>query len=165
LCLGTWALLGGWAAAQSALQLSSPAFAPGRPLPETCGRAHGNISPELHIAGVPAGAKSLALIVDDPDAPSGLWTHWLLWNLPPATAAIPEGAAPPGFVPGKNSFGGVAYDGPQPPSGTHRYFFHLFALDTLLDTPPGANRATLLAAMQGHVVAKTEIFGTYSAGR
>ncbi len=122
-----------------------------------------NISPEVRIENVPANARSLVLIVDDPDAPMGLWTHWLVWNLPADTASIPEGKPPSGARQGKNSFGNSRYDGPAPPSGTHRYFFHLYALDTVLSLSPGAGRAALLAAMEGHVVGSGETFGVYSA--
>ena len=122
-----------------------------------------NISPEITIKHVPAKALSLVLIVDDPDAPMGLWTHWLVWNLPPTTTDIPEGKLPPGAVEGKNSFGHVRYDGPAPPSGTHRYFFHLYALDATLSLPSGSSRAELLAAMKGHEIGTGETYGTYSA--
>ena len=158
-------LLGVSAQAQASLQISSPAFAPGKPLPAGCGRQHGNVSPELAIHSVPARAKSLVLIVDDPDAPAGLWTHWLVWNIPPGTPSLSSGAVPPDARQGKNSFDATQYDGPQPPYGVHRYFFHLYALDILLDLPEGADRTALTDAMAGHVIAKTESMGTYAADR
>jgi hypothetical protein len=111
----------------------------------------------------------LALIVDDPDSPSGLWTHWVVWNLPANTTSIEAGKLPSGAVQGKNSFGHVRYDGPAPPSGTHRYFFHVYALDTMLNLPAGSDRAALSSAMQGlpmnsgYVIGTGEMFGTYSA--
>jgi Raf kinase inhibitor-like YbhB/YbcL family protein len=145
------------------MTISSPAFAEGKPIPAKYAYKGQNISPELRIGNVPANAKSLALIVDDPDAPMGLWTHWLVWNLPANTTSIPEGKLPPDAREGKNSFGNVRYDGPAPPFGTHRYFFHLYALDTRLALPPGSDRAALLAAMQGHVVGSGETFRVYSA--
>jgi hypothetical protein len=145
------------------LDVSAPAFGPGQPIPPDYAYRGANTSPELRIANVPANARSLALIVDDPDAPAGLWTHWLVWNLPPDTASIPAGNPPSSVLQGKNSFGHVRYDGPAPPSGTHRYFFHLYALDTTLDLPAGSDRAALLAAMKGHLVGSGETFGVYQA--
>jgi Raf kinase inhibitor-like YbhB/YbcL family protein len=155
----------------SFMNVSSPEFAQGQPMPLKSSKAGGNRSPELLIDTVPSKAKTLAIIVDDPDAPSGLWTHWVLWNVPPDVqgeigpfrVVIPEGVAPKGVVQGKNSFGDVRYDGPAPPSGTHRYFFHVFALDEKLSLAEGSSRQELEAAMQGHIVEKAEMYGTYSA--
>jgi Raf kinase inhibitor-like YbhB/YbcL family protein len=121
----------------------------------------GDSSPPLQIAGVPSGVKSLALVVDDPDAPSGLFTHWIVWNISPQTNAIAEGSAPKG-VQGTSDFGKSGYGGPCPPSGTHRYYFKIFALDRELDLPPGAKRSQLDAAMKGHVVAQGELMGRYA---
>jgi len=143
------------------LIISSPAFAPGKPMPAKFAYKRENLSPPLRIVNVPANAKSLALIADDPDAPVGLWTHWLVWNLP--TTDLAEGAPPSGAVEGKNSFGNVRYDGPAPPIGTHRYFFRLYALDATLSLPAGSTRDALLSAMKGHVVGTGETFGVYSA--
>jgi len=158
-------LAGSWAAwAQSNfMTVSSPAFAEGQPMPATTADRGANRSPQLLIGSVPLNAKSLVLIVDDPDAPSGWWTHWLLWNIPPGSVVIREGEVPPGAVQGKNSFGNVRYDGPAPPSGTHRYFFHVYALDTKLSLAPGSSRGELDAAMKGHVVGSAGFYGTYSA--
>lgn len=125
----------------------------------------GNLSPELRIENIPGGARGLVLIVDDPDAPAGLWTHWLVWNLPASMTKITEGALPSGAVEGKNSFGHVGYDGPAPPSGTHRYFFHIYALDEPLSLPPGSERSQLLGAMSGHILGSGQFFGIYSAGQ
>jgi hypothetical protein len=144
-------------------RMASPAFEEGKPIPLKYAFHQQNISPELRIANVPANAKSLVLIVDDPDAPMGLWTHWLVWNLPTTTTDIPEGELPPSAVQGKNSNGHVRYDGPAPPSGTHRYFFHIYALDMMLSLPAGSDRSALEAAMNGHIVGTAEIFGVYSA--
>jgi Raf kinase inhibitor-like YbhB/YbcL family protein len=127
-------------------------------------RTHQNISPALQVSGVPPTARSLALILDDPDAPGGLFTHWLVWNVPPNTALWPEGHVPAGAVEGHNSFGGDHYDGPAPPNGRHRYFFHLYALDASLNLPAGSDLAALDAAMQGHVLAQAETFGTFATG-
>ena len=106
------------------------------------------MSPELRIQDAPAEAKSLALIVDDPDAPVGLVTHWLVWNIDPKTTEIAEGSAPSGAVQGKNYYGEIGYHGPDPPSGTHRYYIKIFALDRILDLKPGAKRKELDAAMK-----------------
>ena len=155
------ACLAGRAVAGDGLSIAAPAFGPGKPMPARFAFAEANVSPELRVANVPAGARSLVLIVDDPDSPSGLWTHWVVWNLPAATSDIAEGQLPAEAVEGKNSFGNVHYDGPAPPSGTHRYFFHLYALDATLALPAGSDREALQAAMAGHVVGKVEMFGTY----
>lgn len=149
-----------------AIQLTSPAFMQGNPLPPvyTCnGR---NISPPLAWSNSPAGTQSFALIVDDPDAPGGTWTHWVIYNLPSAEIGLREGIQPlerfsDGSLNGKNSWGHWGYGGPCPPSGTHRYFFKLYALDSLLNLPSGANAAQLVAAMQGHILGTTELMGTY----
>jgi Raf kinase inhibitor-like YbhB/YbcL family protein len=145
------------------MTISSPAFAEGKPIPARYAHKGQNISPELRIGNVPANAKSLVLMVDDPDAPAGLWTHWLVWNLPPMTRSISEGKLPPGAIQGKNSDGNIRYDGPAPPSGTHRYFFHIYALDEMLSLPAGSDRDALLAATKDHVVGRGKTFGIYSA--
>ena len=106
-------------------------------------------------------AKSLVLIADDPDAPSGLFTHWLVWNIPPQTNSIAEGSAPKG-VHGTNDFGKSGYSGPCPPPGTHRYSFKIFALDRELDLRSGAKRSQVDAAMKGHVIAQGEFVGRYA---
>ena len=162
ICLSAW--LTGRLVAGEGLGISAPAFAEGRPMPSRFAFAEANVSPELRVAHVPPATRSLVLIVDDPDAPAGLWTHWLVWNLPSATTDIPEGNLPAAAVEGRNSFGNVRYDGPAPPSGTHRYFFHLYALDATLDLPSGSGRAELLSAMERHVIGKAEMFGTYRHG-
>jgi len=149
-------------AVADSITVSSPAFTSGKPMPAKFSNKGQNLSPELRVANLPAKAKSLVLIVDDPDSPSGLWTHWLVWNLP-LTPVIHEGKVPSCAVQGKNSFGNDHYDGPVPPSGTHRYFFRVYALDAMLVLPAGASREELDAAMHDHVVETGETFGTYSA--
>ena len=158
-------LLASPALAQSSnfMTLSSPEFAGGQPMPAKSAMRGANKSPQLLIGTVPLNAKTLVLIVDDPDAPAGLWTHWLLWNIPTNASVLAEGEVPRGAVEGKNSFSDVRYDGPAPPSGTHRYFFHISALDTSLSLNHGASRDELEAAMKGHVVGSAKFFGTYSA--
>ena len=148
--------------AASSISISSPAFQAGGDIPAkfTCNGT--NISPELQISGVANEAKSLLLIVDDPDAPRGLFTHWIVWNIDPKTTRVAENSAPAGAVQGTNDFGKRSYGGPCPPSGTHRYFFKIFALDTKLDLKPSARRAELDAAMRGHVLVQGELMARYS---
>jgi Raf kinase inhibitor-like YbhB/YbcL family protein len=143
------------------MKITSSAFQEGAGIPSKFSCDGANTSPPLQIAEVPSGAKSLALIVDDPDAPSGLFTHWAVWNISPQINAIAEGSAPKG-VQGTNDFGKSGYGGPCPPSGTHRYYFKIFALDRELDLPSGAKRSQLDAVMKGHVVAHGELMGRYS---
>ncbi|MBV9617630.1 MAG: YbhB/YbcL family Raf kinase inhibitor-like protein [Verrucomicrobia bacterium] len=131
-------------------------------IPEKFSKNGRNVSPELHIEGAPAETKSLVLIVDDPDAPVGLFTHWLVWNIDLKTSEIAEGSAPSGVVQGKNDFGEMGYAGPQPPSGTHRYYFKIFALDKTLDLKSGAKRQEVGAAMKGHIIAQGQLMGKYS---
>jgi Raf kinase inhibitor-like YbhB/YbcL family protein len=146
------------------VKITSPAFQTGGNIPKqfTCDGADTN--PPLHIEGAPPEAKNLALIVDDPDAPGGLFTHWIVWNIDPKTTTIGEGSVPSG-VQGKNDFGKSGYGGPCPPPGTHRYFFKIFALDRQLDLPAGSKRAQLDAAMKGHVIAQGELMGRYSRSK
>jgi Raf kinase inhibitor-like YbhB/YbcL family protein len=148
--------------AASSISVTTPAFQAGGDVAAkfTCNGA--NVNPELKINGVPNEAKSLVLIVDDPDAPRGLFTHWIVWNIDPKTTRVAENSAPTAGVQGINDFGKRNYGGPCPPSGTHRYFFKIFALDTKLELKPGARRAELDAAMRGHILAQGELMGRYS---
>lgn len=153
-----------------ALHLTSPAFEAGGPIPRKHAyRGEGeNLSPPLIWTGAPDATVSFALIVDDPDAPSpsrprpNPWVHWVVWNIPGDRAALPPGEAGGGVV-GTSDFGESAWGGPMPPpgSGRHRYFFKLYALDTALGLRPGATKADLLDAMQGHVLAEGSLHGTY----
>jgi hypothetical protein len=152
------------------LSLSSPAFAPGGEIPArfTCeGR---DLSPALDWTGVPETARSLVLIVDDPDAPDPeapkmTWVHWVLYDLPPSAPGLPEGVAakdlPPGTKQGTNDWKRTGYGGPCPPIGRHRYFHKLYALDVALPDLGAATKAQVEAAMKGHVVAQAELVGTY----
>jgi Raf kinase inhibitor-like YbhB/YbcL family protein len=149
------------------MKLTSTTFTPGGPipLPYTCDGS--DFSPDLEWDGAPQDTLSFALVVDDPDAPRGTWVHWLAYNIPaPAfrlAAKLPrEAEHPSGLKQGTNSWGRIGYGGPCPPSGTHRYFFRLFALDVVLDLPGGATREELEAAMAGHVLDRAELMGTYS---
>jgi Raf kinase inhibitor-like YbhB/YbcL family protein len=143
------------------MKITSSAFQQGGNIPSKFTCDGGDTSPPLQIEGVPPAAKSLVLIVDDPDAPSGLFTHWLVWNISPEENTIAEGSNPKG-VQGTNDFGKSGYGGPCPPSGTHRYFFKIFALDRELDLSAGAKRKELGAKMTGHVIAQGELMGRYA---
>jgi len=146
----------------ASLKITSPAFQEGGEIPAKFSRGGGNANPALEISGTPAEAKSLVLIVDDPDAPVGLFTHWLVWNIDPKTSEIAEHSVPRGALQGTNDFPGQRYDGPQPPSGTHRYYFKIFALDKELDLRAGAKRKELDAAMNGHVIAQGRLMGRFT---
>jgi hypothetical protein len=158
------------AAKGSKMHISSSAFAEKAAIPAkfTCQGA--NVSPPLTFAEVPAGTKSLALIVDDPDAPDPAapkttWVHWVLYNLPPATPGLAEAVAtaalPPGTREGTNDWKKTGYGGPCPPIGRHRYFHKLFALDTVLPDLGSPSKAALMKAMEGHVLAQADLVGTY----
>ena len=121
-----------------------------------------NINPLLEINKIPNNTKSLALIVDDPDAPSGDWVHWLMWNIPPQTTIIESNFVPPGSIQGINDSKENKYDGPCPPSGTHRYFFKLYALDIILDLNKDNKKQNLEKSMIGHILGQTELIGLYS---
>jgi len=146
--------------ADPAFRLTSPDLTPGGFIPAQFTADGANVPPHLEIAGVPQGTRSLALIVEDPDAPSGDFTHWIAWNIPPGAKSL-RGEK---VAEGANDFGRTGYGGPQPPSGTHRYFFRLSALDTVLQLQTGATRKELDAAIKGHVIATAELMGRYSAG-
>jgi Raf kinase inhibitor-like YbhB/YbcL family protein len=153
-------------AAGGTMQITSPDFPPNGPIPDryTCNGEGTN--PPLDIADVPDGAKSLVLIVDDPDAPDPaapqvVWEHWVVWNIAPDTTSIPVGYLPGEAVQGTNSWGRTDYGGPCPPIGTHRYFFKLYALDTTLALGTSSIKADVEAAMQGHVLAQAELIGLY----
>lgn len=143
------------------MKITSPAFEHNHLIPDKYTCRGEEVSVPLRFSGVPEKTQSLALIMDDPDAPGGTWIHWLLWNIDPRVTEIKEGLAPAGSVQGLNSSGEAAYQGPCPPSGRHRYFFKLYALDTRLDLPAGARRAQLEEALSGHVVAQAELIGLY----
>ena len=147
--------------------LTSTAFRQGESIPERYSCDGEDISPALQWTDPPAGTQSLALVLDDPDAPRGTWVHWVLFNLPAAARGLPEGVSdaaeqPDGGRHGKNSWGQSGYGGPCPPGGTHRYFFKLYALDQVLELGALASKAELKAAMQGHILAQAELMGTYS---
>ena len=149
------------------MKLTSPAFTEGGMIPAqyTCNGA--DISPPLAWEQVPEDAKSLALIVDDPDAPVGTWVHWVLYNLPASTRELKENITktkilPDGAMQGTNDFRKIGYNGPCPPGGTHRYFFKLYALDEMVDLNPGARKKDLVDAMKGHILAECQLMGKFS---
>lgn len=146
---------------KAGLKISSPAFENNGYIPSkyTCDGM--NINPPFLIENVPASSKSLALIVDDPDAPTGIWVHWVLWNINPETKEIKENDIPSGAKQGLNDFRKSNYGGPCPPSGTHRYFFKLYALDTILNIGQNSTKADLEKAMKGHIVEQARIIGLY----
>jgi hypothetical protein len=150
-----------FAAGGARMKVISSAFQEGGDIPSKFTCDGSDSSPPLQITGVPSEAKTLVLIADDPDAPGGLFTHWLVWNIPPQTNSIAEGSAPKG-VHGANDFGKSGYRGPCPPPGTHRYSFKIFALDRELDLGSGAKRSQVNAAMKGHVIAQGELVGRYA---
>jgi Raf kinase inhibitor-like YbhB/YbcL family protein len=145
------------------LQLTSDAFANGQSIPAKYSCIGKNISPAFAWTEPPADTQSFALIVDDPDAPGKTWVHWVLFNIPVRTRSLKEGfTADDPVAVGKNSSSHLSYDGPCPPDGTHRYFFKLYALDATLSLSPGATKEQLLKAMEGHILAQTELMGTFS---
>ncbi|MFA5206558.1 MAG: YbhB/YbcL family Raf kinase inhibitor-like protein [Lentisphaeria bacterium] len=150
------------------LTVVSAAFLAGAPIPlKHAGGKGGNVSPPLSWNAPPAGTQSLTVICDDPDAPVGNWTHWVLFNLSPDTVALPAGVPPRGTLPngaiqGVNDYRKLGYDGPWPPPGApHRYCFTVYALDRQLELAPGATKAAVLAAMRGHVLTKGSLPGVF----
>ncbi|HEV8582090.1 MAG TPA: YbhB/YbcL family Raf kinase inhibitor-like protein [Thermoanaerobaculia bacterium] len=148
--------------AGGAMVLTSTAFAAGQAIPKRYTCDGDNVSPPLAWSGAPAAAKSFVLIVDDPDAPGGTFTHWIVFNLPPATRSLPEGAKalPAGAGEGVNGFGKTGYGGPCPPRGRHRYVHQLYALDSRLSLEK-PTRKQIDAALQEHVLARAVLMGTY----
>ena len=151
------------------IKVTSPVFGDGELIPATYTADGRNISPPLEWSGVPEGTKSIALINDDPDAPMGTWVHWVVYNIPPNVTSLEENVLPSetlpnGAVHGTTDFGRIGYGGPAPPSGTHRYFFKIYALDTKLDLPTGATKGQVEEAMNGHVLAEGRLMGKYKRG-
>jgi Raf kinase inhibitor-like YbhB/YbcL family protein len=152
------------APARNSLKVTSSAFAEAGKIPKKYTCDDSNVNPPLRIENVPASAKSLALIVDDPDAPGRTWTHWLVWNVEPRTTEIREKSVPQNAVEGTSDFGSTNYGGPCPPAGTHRYYFKAYALDITLSLPSSTKKAALEKAMAGRVIAEGSLMGTYSRG-
>ena len=148
------------------MQLTSTAFSDGQAIPSIYTGEGKDISPPLLWANPPAGTKSFALICDDPDAPMGTWVHWVIYNIPETARDLKENfpknpQLPDGTRQGRTDSGQSGYGGPYPPSGTHRYFFKLYALDALLSVPGKATKHDLVHAMRGHVLAEAQLMGTY----
>lgn len=153
----------------SQIELTSPAFRSGEAIPKIYSCQGEDTSPTLQWSAPPQGTKSLAMIMDDPDAPGKTWVHWVIYNLPPDIAGLEERAStakgennlPQGVKPGKNSWGREDYGGPCPPTGTHRYIFHLYALDTVIEEK-NLDKTGLLKAIDGHILGQGELIGTYA---
>ena len=145
-------------------KLNSHPFSEGGNIPKKYTCDGEDVSPELHWTGQPPAAKSFALIVDDPDAPGGMWVHWVVYNISPRVKMVDEGSVPTGGTEGKTSFGEMKYGGPCPPSGAHRYFFKLYALDTTLafEKPEMVDEHMVSESMAGHVVDEAELVGLFS---
>ena len=151
------------------LELTSDAFFNGQSVPAKYACTGTNVSPALMWNDPPAGTQSFALIMNDPDAPMGTWVHWVLYNISAVASSLHEDLPvtgknidPEAIFVGKNSSGKIGYDGPCPPSGTHRYYFKLYALDTLISLLPGATKEQVLKEMDGHILAQGELMGTLS---
>lgn len=148
-------------------QVTSPAFASGNAIPRQYACDGPDQSPELRWNESPAATVTFALVMNDPDAPVGDWTHWIAWNIPAASHGLAENSPrqeqfADGTRQGRNDFGKIGYNGPCPPPGkAHRYFFHVYAVATKLDLPAGASRAELDSALKGHILAEAEYMGTY----
>jgi Raf kinase inhibitor-like YbhB/YbcL family protein len=148
------------------MQITSAAFTERSMVPSKYTCDGEDISPPLEWKGIPDATKSLALICDDPDAPVGTWVHWVVFNIPPDIAKLdehirPEKEASNGMRQGNNDWANVGYGGPCPPGGRHRYYFKLYALDTMLDLQPGVTKAKLSGAMKGHILAEAQLMGEY----
>lgn len=148
------------------IKVTSPAFEEGGMIPYKYTSDGENVSPPLKWEAVPNGTKCIALISDDPDAPMGTWVHWVMWNIPVDVRELAENVPPDvdlldGSRQGVTDFGRHGYGGPSPPSGTHRYYFKIYALDTKLDVPSSSKKADLLKAMEGHVIAEGQLMGKY----
>ena len=147
------------------MQLTSSGFSDGDEMPLELGYKNGNETPALSINGIPEGTKSLALIMDDPDAMGAVgkvWVHWVVWNIDPTREFITGNPQESKFVEGMTDFGEVGYGGPAPPDKTHTYVFKLYALDTELDLPQKSTKADVEKAMEGHIIEQTQLTGTYA---
>jgi Raf kinase inhibitor-like YbhB/YbcL family protein len=148
------------------IKLKSPAFEEGGMIPSRCSGDGFDVSPALKWESVPEGTQTLAIICDDPDAPMGTWVHWVIYNIPADLNGLEEDVPaekllPGGIMQGTNDFRRIGYGGPCPPSGTHRYFFKIYALNAHLELSPGATKAQLLEAMEGRILAQGKLMGQY----
>ncbi|MDD5674974.1 MAG: YbhB/YbcL family Raf kinase inhibitor-like protein [Chitinivibrionales bacterium] len=152
------------------LEISSKAFTNGNAIPARYTCDGEDVSPPVAWSNIPAACKSLVLICDDPDAPGQMWSHFVCYDIPPSVQGIAEGCPksdtlPGGGKQGKSDFGAIGYGGPCPPSGTHRYFFKLYALDTMLNLPAGKTKAQIEHAIKRHIIEEAFLFGTYARKR
>ena len=152
-------------AKEVSMKISSTAFEHNGQIPKKYTCDGSDVNPPLKFEGIPTDTKSLALIVDDPDAPVGIWVHWVLWNIDPKITEIKENSVPKGGMQGMNDFRKHDYGGPCPPSGTHRYFFKLYALDTTLSLGSNSTKNDIETAMKGHILAEAELIGLYKRSR
>ncbi len=141
------------------LKISSPVFEEGEEIPKKYTCKGENVNPEINIENLSEKTKSLALVMDDPDAPSGVFVHWVVWNISPDKTKISENSVPERAVQGVNNFGKTGYGGPCPPSGTHRYYFKIYALDSKISLEQGASKQELEMAMEGKIIAQGELMG------
>ena len=147
------------------MKLESSSFENGRTIPKKFGYKNGNVSPSLIIDEIPEPTKSLALIMDDPDAMGAVgkvWVHWVLWNIPKEIKNIDENSIPENSIEGETDFGEIGYGGPAPPDKEHTYIFKLYALDTILDLSKGSTKNDLENSIKGHVVAEAKLTGKYA---
>ncbi|MCY4491577.1 MAG: YbhB/YbcL family Raf kinase inhibitor-like protein [Thaumarchaeota archaeon] len=147
------------------LVLQSDSFEDGQEIPRKYGYKNGNSSPSLKISGIPPETKSLALIMDDPDAMGAvgkIWVHWLVWNISPSSANFEEDSIPKGAVEGKTDFGDVGYGGPAPPDKEHTYIFKLYALDMVLDLPADSEKSQVEDSIKNHIIEETKLEGRYA---
>ncbi|MCM8761193.1 MAG: YbhB/YbcL family Raf kinase inhibitor-like protein [Candidatus Omnitrophica bacterium] len=148
------------------IKVTSASFKDGQMMPERYAYDKENLSPPIEWSDLPSGTKSVALICDDPDAPSGTWVHWVIFNIPPADGGLPEGVPQTeildnGAIQGINDFKKIGYDGPYPPYGVHRYVFAVYAIDTTLDLEAGSTKQDLLSAINGHILGSGKLTGRY----
>jgi hypothetical protein len=146
------------------MDLTSDFFEDGEALSQQFTCDGENVNPPLSISGVPEETETLAIIVTDPDAPAGIWSHWIVFNISPDTDELDENSVPTGASQGVNDFGNMGWGGPCPSEGEHHYVFTLYALDSDLDLPEGADREAVIAAMEGHILEQAELTGVYSRG-
>ena len=151
------------------MKLTSAAFKEGGMIPKKYSCDDEDISPPLNWENIPSKTKELAMICDDPDAPMGTWVHWVIYKISPQVKGLTENIPTEkklssGMVQGMNDFGRIGYGGPCPPGGTHRYFFKIYALDAVINLEPGATKAQVLRAIQGHILEETQLIGKYKRG-
>ena len=147
---------------EKTMDITSDSFEDNQSIPSQYTCDGGDVNPPLSIGGIPEETESLALIVTDPDAPAGTWSHWIVFNIPPDADEIDEDSIPPDAAQGVNDFGNMSWGGPCPSEGEHHYVFTVYALDTMLDLPEGADRQAVEGAMEGHIIEQAELIGVYS---